>query len=215
MSGRFLTPAFFLSLLLLGEMLPPFEERAKLVLLAFVLILGFSIPYHTLTLDVAEPKYSTASIDDERIYFFDGAALATRVQNAMTVNFKWAKQGTEYQQTGYHVTHARAIGFFGYYVGQKVYVIDGHGLADPLLARLPVQGSFGFTAGHSLKLLPKGYRDSLNSGKNEITDASIAAYYDKLTLITRGVLFDPARWQAIWEINTGKLNYLLHADYEQ
>lgn len=215
MSGRFLTPAFFLSLLLLAEMLPVFEESVRLILLAIFLILGFSIPYHTLTLNISEPKLTTASIDDERIYFFDGAALATRVQNAMTVNFKWAVQGTEYQQTGYHVTHARAIGFFGYYVGQKVYVIDGHGLADPLLARLPVQGSFGFTAGHVLKPLPKGYRDSLNSGQNEITDVRIAAYYDKLNLITRGALFDPARWQAIWEMNTGQLNYLLHADYEQ
>lgn len=214
MSGRFFTSAFFLGLILAGEMILHLDLDAKRILLAIVIILGFSIPYHTFTLNIKEPKYSTATIDDERMYFFEGAALASRVQNAMTVNFKWAQQGTEYQQTGYKVTHARAIGFFGYYVGPKVYVIDGHGLGDPLLARLPARPADGFMPGHVLKPTPKGYRETLNYGMNRIADERIAQFYDNLNLITRGALFDPARWQAIWEMNTGQLNTLLHPDYE-
>jgi hypothetical protein len=52
----------------------------------------------------------------------------------------------------------------------------------------------------------------LNSGKNVIRDKNLATYYDKLSLITRGRLFDINRLIEIWNMNTGKYNKLIDFD---
>jgi len=44
---------------------------------------------------------------------------------------------------------------------------------------------------------------------NVIEDKCLATYYDKLSLITRGNLFDGDRIQEIWNMNTGKYDYLI------
>ncbi len=59
--------------------------------------------------------------------------------------------------------------------------------------------------------LPTGYIETLKTGDDHIQDPNLAAYYDKLSLITRGNLFDPQRLLTIWQFNTGSYDYLLRA----
>jgi hypothetical protein len=49
-------------------------------------------------------------------------------------------------------------------------------------------------------------------GKIKLPKKNVAAYYDKLALVTRGPLFDVNRWVEIWNLNTGQYDPLL-ADY--
>jgi len=108
------------------------------------------------------------------------------------------------------------IGLSGFHAGQKIHIIDYFALGDPLLSRLPITErydiwEFGWRIGHFYKTLPPGYFETNQSGENVIEDKCLAKYYDKLTIITRGNLFDPNRMQEIWNMNTGKYDYLLDA----
>jgi hypothetical protein len=53
----------------------------------------------------------------------------------------------------------------------------------------------------------------VGTGADHFEDANLGAYYRKLRLIVAGDLWDAERWQAIWEINTGKLSHLIDRDY--
>jgi arabinofuranosyltransferase len=51
--------------------------------------------------------------------------------------------------------------------------------------------------------------ETLESGVNQLADPHLAAYYEQLSLITRGDLWTLERWKAIWMLNTGQYDYLL------
>jgi len=52
--------------------------------------------------------------------------------------------------------------------------------------------------------------ETLKTGQNKIKDMRLAQYYDKLSLITRGRLFDTKRIKEIWNINSGKYSNIIH-----
>jgi arabinofuranosyltransferase len=56
--------------------------------------------------------------------------------------------------------------------------------------------------------VPPGYLETLQSGKNRFDNRRLGEYYEHLALITRGRLWDPARWEAIWKMNTGQYDNL-------
>ena len=100
-------------------------------------------------------------------------------------------------------------GVFGYFAGPQVYIIDYLALSDPLLARLPAIYDLNWRIGHFERVVPEGYLQTVYNQKNLLTDPNLAAYYDKLSLAISGNLFDPQRWLAIWQLNTGQLNDLI------
>ena len=57
--------------------------------------------------------------------------------------------------------------------------------------------------GHYSRVIPAGYTDTLLFGDNRIVDERLAQYYDKLSLITRGDLWDSKRLSAIWNMTWG------------
>jgi len=108
------------------------------------------------------------------------------------------------------------IGFFGFYAGPEIHIIDPLGIGDLLLSKLPYdkRPNFweeGWRIGHFFRLIPLGYMETLESGENVIEDKCLAEYYDKLSIITRGDLLDANRIQEIWKMNTGQYDYLLDA----
>jgi arabinofuranosyltransferase len=209
MSGRFFTVPLVISCIVLLHISPIFSHEQILSLICVILVLGLFLPFNTLSLDVKEYSFNINGVDDERIYFFPGMSLITRYRNHMQPEFEWKDQGIEYRNSGIKVTHARAIGLFGFYCGPNVHIIDGHGLADPLLSHLKVNTTSQFTSGHISKDPPKGYIESLNSGINLISDPKIHKYYDKVLIITRGEIFSWDRIKTIFRMNLGKYDYLL------
>jgi arabinofuranosyltransferase len=109
------------------------------------------------------------------------------------------------------------VGCMGYYLGPGIHVLDYHGIGDPLLARLPAAipdpvlcliiprlCPAGWRAGHFSRRIPDGYPETLATGVNRLAEPGLARYYDRLSLVTRGHLLDPARLQAIWDLNVGR-----------
>jgi len=109
-----------------------------------------------------------------------------------------------------------AIGTLGFHAGPEIHIIDPLALGDPLLSKLPLTPKenyyeVGWRIAHYWRTIPTGYFETIQSGENMIEDECLAKYYDKLSLITRGNLFDGDRIQEIWNMNTGKYDYLVDA----
>lgn len=215
MSGRFFTAPLFLSVVLLVRRAQDSSTLEKWIWISLVLLLGlllapiksFSDPIESdlITFDI------TSGIADERLgyYRYTNILLISRDLNLPPrpgINLAKGLDKNEVvviQETG--------IGMLGYYAGPRVHIIDPLGLADPLLARLPVSDLKEWRIGHFRRNIPDGYAETIENGENQITDPNLAAYYDRLHLIISGDLWSAERWSAIWKMNTGQYNYLLDA----
>lgn len=60
--------------------------------------------------------------------------------------------------------------------------------------------------GHLYKIIPDGYRESLQRDDNLIRNPDIHKLYDKILLVVRGELFSRERFKAIWELNTRNMS---------
>ena len=102
----------------------------------------------------------------------------------------------------------------GYYAGPDVFIIDGMGLGDALLARLPAIADPLWRIGHYRRTIPDGYKETLSTGEPSFLDQSLGQYYSYLLKIIRGPLFTRERWKLIWRFNTGYYNHLIkQCDY--
>ena len=126
-------------------------------------------------------------------------------------NHKWAKQGQEVSRQGAIMVTKSAIGYFGYFAGHKVHIMDDLGLADPLLARLPVPDPKKWRIGHFRRRFPNGYLQSLRFNTNAIKDSNLHKYYDKLKILTRGELFSLKRINEIIKFTMGRYDHFLEA----
>jgi arabinofuranosyltransferase len=102
-------------------------------------------------------------------------------------------------------------GFFGFYAGPRVHIVDGHALTDPLLARLPANTRRGYRIGHFRRVSPEGYERSLRTGRNQIADPDLAAFWDRLRLVTRGPILDGDRLRAVIDLNLGRYDGLVRS----
>ena len=105
----------------------------------------------------------------------------------------------------------KVIGMHGFFAGPGVHVVDEMALADPLLARLKPDLSDGWRIGHLRREIPEGYLQTIRTGRNCLADANLAAYYDKLALVTRSRLLAPQRLLEIVKLNLGSYDELLAA----
>ena len=111
------------------------------------------------------------------------------------------------------VTTWQNVGFSGFYAGPKVHIL---GWGDPLLARLPaILNPRRGGPGHVSRITPEGYVATHLVGENMIADSSLAVYYDRLCLITKGNLLDPERLAVIWKMNKGGYDHLIDYDAYQ
>ena len=94
-------------------------------------------------------------------------------------------------------------------MGPNFHMIDLNSLADPLMTRMPLYQIDKWRIGHFRHIIPKGYMETLKTGENLIVDKNIALYYDKLSFVIKGDLWNWQRIVEIWNLNTGKYDYLL------
>ena len=144
-------------------------------------------------------------IVDERQIFFRGTGLVRRREGGGDPENRWVRQGKKLRATAPEIGVARygAVGMRGFYAGPRVHLVDPLGLADPLLARMPVIYNPTWRIAHFQRVVPAGYLQGVRSGENTLIDPLLARYYDKLLVITRGPLFSAERWKAIWGIHIG------------
>lgn len=241
MVGRFLSVPFFLSIVLiyyivndfLVEMKPTHQKLRKYVAAIAIIILIVGCMPQTSTI-MSKIKYQETETYiklnykerpcDERAYYYNDAGLAYYIANTYVTGykpdrpiFKWGLQGKNCFDPG-KVYVEGSIGFRGYFCPNETIIIDFYGLAEPLLSRIPAAPDQ--RVGHYIRLIPWGYKKTLETGENVISNPSLRKYYDKLHLIVSGKLFSWERIKAIFLMNTGKYDYLIDdymesVEYEQ
>jgi arabinofuranosyltransferase len=82
------------------------------------------------------------------------------------------------------------------------FLVDRCALSDALLARMPMIDPNNWRVGHYFRRVPRGYRQSLEQGSNDLVDPSHRALYEDIRRATRDPLFAPGRGGAIWRLST-------------
>ena len=214
MSGRFFSAALLGAVALILRV----NIKNKRPIYAFIilasLVMGFmtdDTPILTKASDGIR-FISENGIANQRLYYFQWTGLVNAMGSEDFPNFAWVLRGKEYKNSGVTVVRFGVMGFFGFYVGPDVYVIDKFALADPLTARLPISDMDNWRIGHFERDLPERYWRTLElKNKNRIQDPNLHTYYDKLLVVTRGNLFDWDRFVEIWRFNTGYYDPLIEA----
>ncbi len=212
MAGRFLAAAAVLGLVVVVRSAPARSTVGWAACLATLVVLatitGSSLPWAT------GPRFGAAGasgdahgIVDERSWYYPhtgllraGAAPGGAPEHEM-VDLGLRFRDTADQQ---NVRWVGSVGMVGYYAGSGVDIIDTHGIADPLLGRLPTCATpeGGWRIGHFPRTVPEGYLDSRVQGANLLWDRRLGELYDLLERVSTGPLLDRGRLAAIVEINT-------------
>ncbi|HEY6214873.1 MAG TPA: hypothetical protein VIW45_21420 [Vicinamibacterales bacterium] len=220
MSGRFLAAPLLLSVVhLVRSPVKGIHEWRPLWLgaLAVLWLVGLSTPRPPILTNSA---YGTDidplkilgpnGIMDERRWYYPGTGLLTAQRGVSMPNHKWLYMGYDLARKREPFFLTDAAGFIGYAAGPTVHLIDWNALVDPLLARLPAEPAW--RVGHYRRPAPEGYTDTLLSGRNQIRDPNVAAYYEKLREVTIEPVWSAHRFKTIVALNLGRYDALL-ADY--
>jgi arabinofuranosyltransferase len=212
MSGRFMTVPLFAATLILGWRLTPPGSRARMehgstrrrrcstLVLA---IAGSRTPNIPL---FSDSRFDDRGVPPERhhqragflfLRAIAGARQAIDVCRAGLAPRRGASGRVRGQRD------VRPDGRLRIDSGALVHLLDTCALADPLLARLPAVYNNEWRIGHFRRMIPDGYRDSLERRENRLTDPALLRYYDDLRLaIASPSMWTAARWAAIWRLNT-------------
>lgn len=236
MGGRFFSAPLFCSTIVISKV--NFKSlRVTLPSFVAILILGLLSPKPTILSNQyygLGPKTVTAfrfgplivnmyhGIVDERFWYYENTGLLNNIFEKKIKNHPWAKEGEKLKKEGNQVVVKKTIGLLGYYAGSNIHIIDPLALADPLLSKIhsteywrTPKYHFGsikkWRIGHFARKIPGDYIESIKTGENHLEDEDLKEYYNKLSLVIKGDLFDWRRIIEAWNLNTGKYNYLLTA----
>ncbi len=203
MSGRFLSPVLFGAALLIAGL----GSSGKRVALVWSLLIAVGVTaagYRTWMGDRITVVDRHGIADERRVYFADlGLLNVDRPPRHALVG-----TGLELRARDEPLVQvAGVVGMLGYYAGPAAHILDVHGVADPLLARMPALP--GWRIGHFVREPRIDYVRSLQAGRNLFVDDRLSLYYDRLFLITRGDLFDRRRIIEIARFNLGQYDYLM------
>ena len=153
-------------------------------------------------------------IANEKYYYYPTSGLIPILREPDREPRYWANAVENFnEKINEKYLYFCCIGFFGYYLGPDIYIIDNYALTDPLRARLEVRDKNKWRIGHFERDFPPGYFETLVSRgeKNQILNPQLASYYDKLSLVIRGNLMDRSRLIEIIKFNVGYYDPLLEA----
>lgn len=161
-------------------------------------------------------------ITDQRMWYYYFTGLLNNVFERKIYKYPLIQYAQKLRKSGQRVVTKDIIGMLGFYSGSNMHIIDPRALSDPLLSKLPSTefwrgghkprpGEKKWLIGHFTRKIPIGYLETITSGENKLQDIYLQKYYDKLSFVTRGNLFDFNRLIEIWNFNTGKYDYYIEA----
>lgn len=230
MSGRF----FALPLLCLIAGLNSVQFTRSLLLRSvsatLMLSLGLLSPYSPLlsgksyrSKDTIADLVDDHGICDERGFYYAFTGLLLQQASRKYENHPDALRGKLAKDIQQKVNINGAVGLLGYFAGPTVFVLDYHGLGDPVLSRLPVvtedkefvnwysklkkkAPKFNWRIGHFRRNIPSGYLPTLLTGQNHFRDSTLSKGWELLQPILSQPLMDASRWMAfssLWMKNSG------------
>jgi arabinofuranosyltransferase len=207
MRGRFFALPFLLAVLIIIYRIGRVRQAfiIGLIITLISIIHPFSpirttdvFPYH-----LPYPYYDRIrpwGVADEKAYYFQGAGLLMLSKSYDLPSYRWRYEG-EFNTR--EVMIKTNIGYYAYFSGPDCHFIDIFALAEPLLARLPIKDLERWRIGHFERKVPQGYYHTVKYGRNLIGNPYLKKYYDKLSLIIKGNLFDAERLKTIIKMNLG------------
>lgn len=233
MMGRFFVAPFITSVALLGRAEWATRRSWALAAATAVVALGLAAPWEPALLggygysstnnrvrglNTPEPadNYShmvRRSVVDERRRYSEFTGLLIMRRDGIPEH-GWKYDGFELRANGPRVVSRKFIGMVGFYAGPGVHIVDELALADPLLARIP-GGDERSLMGHLTRVIPEGYIDTVESGRNQIVDRDLAAYYEALHEVVSGPLWSPHRLQTLVMFLMGRYDGYLNAYLER
>jgi arabinofuranosyltransferase len=209
MAGRFLAVPLFAAVLLLGRLAsgPKALWVPSAAVLALVGTAGVHLPlWSNSHFDDAAPKPS-GIVDERAVYFHDRSLLLAKRGTFRDPDWPSAPRAAGAISV---VNTCGLMGAAGLEFGPYIHLLDECALADPLLARLPAVFNPEWRTGHYRRMVPGGYKESLESSSNLIQDPGLREYYELLRLITRSDrLFSRERLRAIAAMNTRQYDRLI------
>ncbi len=214
MAGRFLSGSLLMAVILASNCGIDLEMRRVTSLCLAVVLAGLIAPYPTVLSGEDYGHNREFHIDykgvaDERAVYYKAAGLMRARRNTIMPDHKLVGEGLKMRMSGTAIELRQAVGYLGYFAGPKVQIVDQCALTDPLLARLPLAPGSKWRIGHYWRDIPDGYIETLHTGENQIVDPDLAAYYDKIRIVTRGPLFSKERLTEIVKFNLGYYDDLL------
>jgi arabinofuranosyltransferase len=211
MSGRFFNTPCFAAVALLSRYELPRAAVLRAVPAVAALVASLFTPFPPLLSTGAFDgrSESASGITDERRYYYQNSGLLRDKNTGQPIVTRRQAHVERALARGLFVASTTAIGYAGHFAGRRLHILDPVGLSDPLIARLPT--AVPWRIGHFQRADVPGYGDTLATGRNQIQDPGVAAYYDKIVRVTRGPIWSSARWVAIAELNLGRATYLIES----
>jgi arabinofuranosyltransferase len=165
-------------------------------------------------------------IVDERIWYYNNTGLLNNILEQQIGDHLWVRYALQLNEDNNQVIVKDVIGLIGYYADENIHFIDPLAITEPLLSKSPSTEYWRYNwrtkeyrsydskkwrIGHFARKIPDGYIETITIGENKIQNRSLSKYYDKLSFVIKGDLFDLNRIAEIWNLNFGKYNYLLNA----
>jgi arabinofuranosyltransferase len=204
MAGRFLAAPFLAAVMILGR--SKLNPRLWPVVAGLILLAAFLGPLPTV---FSGPNFGLkhgaflgeCGVADERIFYYPHTGLLRSTNRDRPNSFVWVDDGIEAKDNAITPITRLNTGFFGYFAGPGITIVDDVGLSDPLLARLAADTLTGWRAGHLVRQIPPGYLETVTNNEGMSGDTKIAQLENQIRLVTRGPLFSQKRWRAIWDLN--------------
>ncbi len=224
MSGRFFTVPFLIAVLCLTN--TPLHKRTLLYLSLGVFGLSLLQPLHPAHIRPwyfedrktrVKEIYPHGIVDEKGFAWERSGFLALRPwKHVFNIETLLKDATNESATTAIQKWEVRvAIGMQGYEAGPAVHIVDQLALSDPLLARLPAERRSNWRVGHYFRKIPKGYLESLRSGRDALEDRALAEYYRHIQRVVSGPIWQTDRWKSIYLLNTGQLEHLIDQSYYQ
>lgn len=202
MSGRFLAAPVLVAVWLLvrAQRITHAEWWPVLGVLAMAAVASPHLPLRS---DRSFDGSVTQSgiVDERGVYFQTWSLLkADRLSFAEPEWPRWDGRTTP----DYVLDTCGLMGADGLSWGPRTYMLDECALADPLMARLPAIWKEEWRPGHYRRMVPEGYRESVQQDGNLLRDPRLAAYYGALrTIIRNPSLWSWDRLRTVWSMNRG------------
>ncbi len=153
-----------------------------------------------------DPPHPAGVADERGVYHRASLrAWVRRDRSRVFPDVRWAREGRALRDSPACCAVRWSVGYFGYHAGTDKRIIDLFALCDPLLARLPADTRRGWRIGHFARRLPKGYAESVWTGRDLIEDPDYRRFAERVWLVTRSDrLLAPERLRTIAAMMAGR-----------
>jgi arabinofuranosyltransferase len=214
MAGRFFSLPLLAAALVLAYLLREALDRsmpiayvpAAVVLAAGLLLtphptLGRNVEYALPNNPISANYWDERGVCDERGYYAASSSIL-HASRTHVVPDDWRRaRGQRMSATG--IEAVAQVGVTGFFAPATAILVDGYGLNDAFLARLPATDQVTWRVGHYGREIPSGYLESLRAGRNRMTDPKLGQLFERVRLVVSGPIWSWERWKEIVRLNLG------------